>query len=156
MTNEDKIKQSLALIVSMVEKGSSEREIAEEIGIPYSTFKRHKAQNVSLKEQMAHAKDKRTHAVELALHKIAIGYSYYEEIATKVKEEVLAEDGKTILIKERVKVSSVKKHRGPDLAAQKFYLINRKNKDWKDDPNKVKYDSKMVKLKEKEIDNKGW
>jgi hypothetical protein len=92
--------------------------------------------------------------VEKALLNNCLGYKYYEEIATKVKEEVLAEDGKTILIKESVVVKSVKKYKGPELAAQKFWLINRQNKKWREDPNKVENDNKLTRLKEKEINAK--
>ena len=81
------------------------------------------------------------------------GYHYYEEVATKVKEEVEGENG-TVLVKEDVKISLVKKYKGPDIVAQKYWLNNRKKASWKDDPNKVENDRKSLKLKEKEIESK--
>lgn len=68
----------------------------------------------------------------------------------------MAEDGQTILVKEDVKISNVKKYKGPELGAMKFYLVNRNNKEWKDDPNKTKNDKEHLKLKKKEIESKGW
>ena len=72
----------------------------------------------------------------------------------KVKEEVLAEDGTTILVKEHVEVREIEKYKGPDLAAQKYWLNNMKKTKWADDPNKVANDKKLTKLKEKEINSK--
>ena len=59
-------------------------------------------------------------------------------------------------MKEDVKISKVKKYRGPDIAAQKYWLNNRKKAAWKDDPHKVENDRKSLKLREKEAENKGW
>ena len=151
---EDKIKSSLNLIESMVSDGLTDKEIAEKLGISYSSFRRYKAQNSDLKTAIAQGKDKKNQSVEKALYKNAIGYSYYEEVATKVKNEVLAEDGKTILVKEEVKISSVRKYKGPDLAAQKYWLGNRDKAKWQEDPHKVSNDKKLTKIKEKELNSK--
>lgn len=151
---EEVIKDSLSLIESMVEQNATDKEIAEKIGIGYSTFKRYKAQNSELKQIIAQGKDKKNQAVEQALYKCCIGYSYYEEVPTKVKAEVLADDGKTILSQEDVKISKVKKYKGPDLAAQKYWLNNKEKTKWKEDPHGVDNAKKLTKLKEKEVDSK--
>lgn len=151
---EDVIKDSLKLIESMVEEGSTDKEIAEKIGISYSTFKRHKSQNSELKAVMAQCKDKKNEMVEQSLFKCCNGYAYYEEVISKVKYEELAQDGETILNKEDIKISKVKKYRGPDLAAQKYWLNNMKKAKWQEDPNKVINDKKLTKLKEKEVNSK--
>lgn len=152
-TNEERIQDNLTLIESMVSAGSTDKEIAEKLGISYSTFRRYKSQNSALKEAIAQGKNKKNELVEQALFKCCTGYTYYEEVVTKVKEEVLADDGETVLVKEDVKISKVKKYKGPDLAAQKFYLVNRKKAYWMEDPNKVSIDKKNLKLKEKAINN---
>ncbi len=148
------IKDSLSIIESMVERGCTDKEIAQKIGVGYSTFKRYKAEDSNVKAVIAEGKDKKNQAVEQALYKNAIGYEYYEEVVTKVKEEVLADDGTTILAKEDVKISSVKKYKGPDLAAQKYWLNNKDKAKWKEDPHRVDNDKKLTKLKEKEIEAK--
>ena len=147
---EDIIKSSLKLIESMSESGSTDKEIAEKLEISYSTFKRYKASNKDLKDLMAQCKDKKNEAVEKALYNNCIGYTYEEEVPVKVKEEELADNGETVLTKERVIVKKVKKFCKPDLAAQKYYLNNQKRSKWSDDPNKVANDKKLTKLKEKE------
>ncbi|AGK95396.1 hypothetical protein [Clostridium pasteurianum] len=153
-SNEDLIKDNLELIESMVEKGSTDKQIAEKIGIGYSTFRKYKAQNEELKAAMAQGKEKKNQAVEQALYKCCTGYSYYEDVATKVKIETLADDEQTVLTKEEVKISSVKKYKGPDLAAQKYWLNNKEKTKWKEDPHKVDNDKKITKLKEREVNMK--
>lgn len=153
-SNEELIKDNLTLIESMVSDGLTDKEIAEKIGMSYSTFRRYKTQNADLKTAIAQGKDRRNQKVVEALYKCCTGYKYYEEVATKVKEEVLAEDGRTILTKEDVVVKSIKKYRAPDLNAQKYWLNNRDKTQWKEDPYKVENDKKLTKLKEKEVNSK--
>ncbi|MBV7275272.1 hypothetical protein JMF89_00975 [Clostridiaceae bacterium UIB06] len=82
----------------------------------YSTFRRYKTQNSDLKTTIAQGKDRRNQKVVEALFKYCTGYKYYEEVPTKVKEDVL--------------IKSVKKYKGPDLNAQKYTLIKKAN--WAD------------------------
>lgn len=151
---EQMIINSLTLIESMVSEGQTDKEIAEKLGISYSTFRRYKRENTDLKAAIAQGKDKKNDSVVQALYKNCIGYKYYEEVPTKIKKEVLAEDGKTILTQEEVKISSVKKYKGPNLDAQKYWLGNRDKAKWQDDPNKTANDKKLTKLKEKETNIK--
>ena len=58
------------------------------------------------------------------------------------------------MVKEDVKISLVKKHKGPDVVAIRYWLNNRKKAQWKDDPNKVENDKKALKLKEKEVNSR--
>lgn len=150
---EELINQSLDKIESWVESGDTDKDIAEKLGIGYSTYRKYKANSVALKGAIATGKDKANQEVEKSLLKLCKGYKYYEEVATKVKKETRMPDG-SVVIEEDVKISNVKKYKAPELNAQKFWLINRKNKAWKDDPNKVANDSKLTKLKEKEINSK--
>ncbi len=151
---EEIIESHLDQIESWVEGNNTDKEIAQKLGVAYSTYRKYKTTNVALKGRIATAKDKKNQEVEKSLFKKCIGYKYTEEVATKIKEEVLAEDGKTILVKESVVVSEVKKYSGPDLGAQKFYLTNRSSAKWKEDPHKVENDKKLTKIKEKEAEIK--
>ena len=148
------IYDSLALIESMVEQNLTDKEIADKVGVTYSTFKRFKAQNSELKSIIAQGKDKKNQTVEQSLFKCCNGYKYYEEVVTKVKTEVMAADGITVLVSEDVVISNVKKYKGPDLASQKYWLNNKNKAKWKDDPNKVANDIKLTKLKEIEVNAK--
>jgi hypothetical protein len=151
---DEELESQLGLIIGMIKDRCTDKEIIEKLGISASTWKRKKAQNKIIKEAIDELIDARNQQVEEALFKVCTGYSYYEEVVTKVKEEVLADYGQTLLTKEDVKISKVKKYRGPDVVAQKYWLNNKKKAVWKDDPHKVDNDKKLTKLKEKEFDNK--
>ena len=151
---EDLIESHLDEIEQWLEQNNTDKEIANKLGIAYSTFRKYKGISVALKVRYATVKDNKNQEVEKALYKGCIGYSYYEEIVNKVKEEYLAEDGKTILSREVVKVVSIKKYKGPDLNAQKYWLNNKEKTKWKEDPHKVANDKKLTNLKEKEINIK--
>lgn len=153
-SHEDIIESRLTEIESWVEQGDTDKEIADKLGIGYSTFRKYKTKNVALKEVIATGKDKLNDEAEKAVFKKATGYYYYEEVPTKVKEEVLADDGETIISKEKVIVSKVKKYSHPDVNAQKFWLQNKKKASWKNDPHKIDIDKKALKLKEKEVNSK--
>lgn len=152
--HEEVIRENIKAIELWIEQNKTEKEIAKDLGMAYSTFRRYKSQIPELKQAIANGKDAKNQEVEKALYKNAIGYNYYEQVATKVKNEVMAEDGKIILVKESVEINNVKKYKGPDLAAEKYILNNRKKTQWQEDPHKVINDKKMLKLKEKEINAK--
>lgn len=152
-SNKEKIENNLNNIESWIEEGLSEEQIAKKIDVAYSTFRRHKKENEQLKEVILIAKGKKCERVERALYKLCTGYEYQEEVPTKVKEEVKAEDG-SILLKEKVVISKVKKYKGPDIQAIKYYLGNRNGSRWQDEPHKVKLAIKGLEIKEKEVNSK--
>jgi len=152
-SKDEELENQLPLIVSMVKDGYSDKAIVKKLGISASTWKLKKAQNKKIKEALNEILDNRNQEVEESLFKCCNGYSYYEEVVTKVKEEVEGENG-IVLIKEDVKISKVKKYKGPDIVAQKYWLNNRKKVVWKDDPHKVANDKKLTNLKEKEVNAK--
>ena len=150
---EELINNSLDQIELWVESNCTDKEIAEKLGIAYSTFRKYKGSSVALKGRIATAKDKKNDEVEKALFKNCVGYDYEEETPVKIKEEYTDENG-NVLTRERVIVKSLKKHKPADLAAQKYWLNNRKSAKWMEDPNKVANDKKLTKLKEKEVNSK--
>ena len=149
------LENAIDRIKTWVRDDITDKEISEKLGISYSTWKNKKAKNKVIKDAIDEIKDIRNQEVEEALFKNCKGYHYYEEVPTKVKEEVENEKG-TILTVEKVVISKVKKWKAADLAAQKYWLNNRKKAVWKEDPNKVAYNNKIIKLKEKEIEGKEW
>lgn len=151
---EELIESSLDKIECWVESGATDKEVAEKLGISYSTYRKYKSASVALKGRIATAKDKKNQEVEKALFKNCKGYDYYEDVVSKLKVEELAEDGETILTKEVVEINSIKKHSPPNLGAQKYWLNNREKMKWQEDPHKVTNDKKLTKIKEKEADSK--
>mgnify|MGYP005891033441 FL=1 len=147
------IENSITQVISMLKDGCKDKEIIEFLGISRSAWKAKKNNNSKLKQAIDEVKEARNEQVEDALFKCCTGYHYYEDVVTKVKEDILTDDG-TVLVKEDVKISKVKKFAKPDVNAQKYWLNNRKKASWKDDPNKVENDKKALKLREKEIASK--
>lgn len=147
------IEGNLTQVISMLKNGCKDKEIIEFLGISRSAWKAKKNNNTKLKQAIDEVKEQRNEEVEDSLFKCCKGYTYYEEVVTKVKEEVQGDDG-IVLVKEDVKISKVKKYKGPDVGAIKYWLNNRKKALWKDDPNKADNDKKALKLKEKEIESK--
>lgn len=150
---DDELESRLPLIISMLKDGCTDKEIVEKLGIGSTTWKRKKVQNKKIKQAIEEIIDAKNQEVEEALFKCCTGYHYYEEVATKVKEEVEGEKG-NVLVKESVKISKVKKYRGPDVVAQKYWLNNKKKAVWKDDPHKASNDKENIKLKKKELESK--
>lgn len=150
---DEELEVQLPLILSMVKDGCSDKEIVEKLGISPSTWKRKKALNKKIKEALDELLDNKNQEVEESLFKCCTGYSYYEQVVTKVKEEVVGENN-IVITKEDVKISNVKKYKGPDIVAQKYWLNNKKKVVWKDDPYKVANDKKLTNIKEKEFNEK--
>lgn len=152
---DEELESQLPLIITMIKDNCTDKEIIERLGISPSTWKRKKAQNTKIKNAIDEAINYKNAEVEEALFKCCKGYKYTEEVATKVKEEYESENGQ-ILVKEDIKVVTVKKYKGPDVNAQKYWLNNRKKDNWKDDPHKVDVAKKTLKLKEEQVKNGEW
>ena len=150
---DEDVESSLTLIISMLKDNATDKEIAEKLGISLSTWRRKKSQNPKIKAAVDEIVDERNQKVEESLFKCCTGYHYYEDVVTKVKEDILTDSG-IVLVKEDVKISKVKKFAKPDVNAQKYWLNYRKKASWKDDPNKVENDKKALKLREKEMESK--
>lgn len=142
---ESAIESNLDKIEQWMEENCTDKEIAEKLNVAYSTYRKYKTISVALRDRIATVKDKKNQEVEKAVYNNAIGYFYNEEIVTKVKTGEFTEG---------VKISSVKKYKGPDLAAEKYWLNNKNKVKWRDDPNKVDNDKKLTKLREKEVNAK--
>ena len=148
---DEDLESQQTLIISMVKDGFTDKEISKKLGISLSTWRRKKSQNTKIKEIIEEITDEKDRQVEEKLFKNCIGYHYYEEVATKVKEEVKEETENGDVV-----VSNVKKYKGPDLNAQKYWLNNKKKAVWKDDPHKVANDKELTKIKKKQAEQGEW
>lgn len=161
-TAEQKIMKSLKTIEEWALQGMTESEIAELLGVGYSTFRKIKRQNVALLALLKHcAKLKRdtiktqVEQVERSLFERAKGYDYETTENIKVKQTGYDEKGKK-WEKETIETIPKKVHVPADIQAAKFFLINAAKKKWQDNPHKVEIDKKNMKLKEKEVEGKTW
>lgn len=143
------VKDKLILVEGWARNGLTEQEIAKKLGVAYSTFRDYKTKYPALSAVLKKGREVIDFEVESALIKRALGYEYEEEIKELVTDE---ETG----IAEMKVVKIVKKKVAPDVTAQIFWLKNRKPEEWKDNPHKVKIDLELLKLRQKELELKGW
>lgn len=147
------IESNLIQVISMLKDGCKDKEIIEFLGISRSAWKAKKNNNSKLKQVIDEVKEERNKEVEDTLFKCCKGFSYYEEVTTKVKEEYENENG-LVLVREDVKVSKIKKYKVPDVNAIKYWLNNKKKASWKENPSKIDIEKKALKIKEKEVESR--
>lgn len=133
------VRPRLELVEEYARNGLSEKQIAHNLGVSYATFRNYKNKHTELNTVLQRGKEVIDLKVENALLKVALGYSY---------DEVIYENG--------IEVKRITKTVKPDINAQRFWLINRKPELWTSDPNKLKIDKEILKLRQKELELKGW
>ena len=99
--------------------GLTDDDISRQIGINRATLYDWKKKYPNISDSLKRGKEVVDIAVENALFKRAIGYSYEE-----IKDEQSDKDGN--------KRTITKKFIPPDVTAQIFWLKNRKPKEWRD------------------------
>ena len=149
----DILDKNMDSIREWLTQGIIDSKIAEKLGISYASYKIYKSKDLALKDIYDEVKQYKDKEVERSLFKLCTGFTYTEEVATKVKNEIKQPDG-SIEVFEDVKISHVKKYCKPDLNAQKYWLNNRKSDKWKEDKHKVRREKEMLELKKKEIESK--
>lgn len=119
---ETHIEPNLPVIARWVRNGVIDKDIAQNLGVAYSTFRKYASTQPELIEILAVTKEVADANVEAALYKRANGYQYEER-----RQEII--DGE--VIKEIVTTKEVI----PDVTAQIFWLKNRSAKEWHDKQN---------------------
>ena len=118
------LKDNLLKLSAWARDGLSNEQIAKNIGINESTLYNWKKKYIEIDKALKKGKEVADIEVENAMHKAATGYEYQEE---KIYIEEV--DGK---IKKRKEIT--KKYAKPEIAAQIFWLKNRKPDIWSDKP----------------------
>lgn len=95
--------------------GLTDKQIAQNCGVAYSTFREWKKRFPALSAALKRGKEVVDRQVENALLKSALGYHYEEETVTN-------QGG----------VVTTKKYAKPNTTAQIFWLKNRKRNQWRD------------------------
>ena len=117
--NEWITEEGLLKIEGWARDGLTDKQIAENIGVAYSTFRDWIKRFPALSAPLKRGKEVIDRQVENALLKRALGYEYVET----TKE--LTDLGLTV-------TKQVTKQVAPDTTAQIFWLKNRKPKEWRD------------------------
>ena len=113
--------------------GLTDEQIAQNMGIGYSTLQTWKSKYQDIQDTLKKGKEVVDYEVENALLKRALGYM--------VKEEKLTKDGEVVELEREVP---------GDVTAQIFWLKNRKPSTWRDKPETDKADDMSEMLKNTE------
>ena len=143
------VKDKLVLVEGWARNGLTEQQIAKNLGVAYSTFRDYKTKYPALSAVLKKGREVIDFEVEGALIKRSLGYSYVEETKELVEDEMTGSAELKV-------IKTVTKHVAPDVTAQIFWLKNRKPEEWKNDPHKVKIDKEILKLRQQELELKGW
>lgn len=127
----------------------SEEQIAETLGVGYSTFKRYKKDNEPLRASLKSGRKALVIELKSNLIKKAKGFEYTETKEIKEKNPVT---GKL----EVVRVETTKKFAPPDVAANNLLLKNYDKENWANDPQMIELRKKELELKEKSIEANEW
>lgn len=146
--------------------GATERQIAEKLGIGYSTFNGYKANYVEFAELLKKGRRNLVSDLRGALVKKALGFNYTE---TKiVKEHIdISNDMKNVLLANGftqeqieqanlVKTEVTNKYATPDVAALNLALKNYDKDDWANDPQMLDLRKKELELRERQIESNEW
>lgn len=153
-------------ISEWLKNGATERQIAEKLGVAYSTFNDYKVKNPELMELLE--KGRRNLVAELrgTLVKRAMGFDYTEKKTVKEHVELpdhirafLLDNGFTqeqLDTTRLVKTEISQKHALPDVAALNLALKNYDKDNWANDPQNLEIRKKELELKEKRLEDDAW
>lgn len=141
---DEKIRPFLDQIKKWSEQGMTERSMAKQLGVAYSTFNKYKATEKELAEALKAGRETCVEALENAMYRRAIGFQYVEEKVTESEK-----DGK--------KTERITKTALPDVTAA-IYLLKHwgKDKGYTNDPMSLEIKEKELQLKEKIAEQNNW
>ena len=131
---EANVEPRLTEVEGWARNGVSDEDIAHNLGVAYSTFRKYKEANPALSAALARGKEVVDIEVEGALLKRCMGYNARVVKHYKVKNIDYDDNGKKISEHEELKEVYDEVHIPADTTAQMFWLANRKKKDWKYKP----------------------
>ena len=121
----------------------TEEQIAEQLGIAYSTLQKYKNQHDELREILLFGDRKNEQLVYSALLKKALGYDYFEE------NGVLDKDGKVVMVPK-------KRHQPMSEKAADMWLRGHSQTYHTSDAEEIKIRRREMELKEQKEDDAKW
>ena len=118
--------EGLLKIEGWARDGLTDEQIAEKMGIGYSTLQTWKTKYQDIQDSLKKGKEVVDRQVENALLQRALGYEY-----TETTREYIPELGEMHVTKK------VTKQVAPDTTAQIFWLKNRKPQEWRDKQERI-------------------
>ena len=118
-----KIEPNLELIRSLVLQGVSEVKIAKRLGIGYSTWKRHKAENPAFRAVLQGSREETVEALEAVMLQSALGFTKTVKKHYKLKH-VVYDNGKRLSEDEELVEVDEEVYFPPSFHAGRFLLMN--------------------------------
>lgn len=145
---EDKIKSRFKDIEKWLKGGATERQVAEALGIAYSTFNKYKVEEEEFGKLLKEV-DRTEIVLDLrsALLKKALGFSYEEKKRYSKKDD----EGNTYTYVEITEKQSL-----PDVAAINLALKNYDRDNWANDPQMLSLKKQELELKKLRLENEEW
>lgn len=143
---ESKIKPRFAEIEKWIKNGATERQVAHNIGVAYSTFNKYKVDKKEFSELLKNSKQSLVIELRGALVKKALGFKY-----TEIKKYIKHEDGKPITYIEETTKTAL-----PDVAALNLCLKNYDPDNWANDPQALKMKEKELELRREIAEKDEW
>lgn len=155
---ETDVKPYFAQIKEWLENGATERQIAQNLSIGYSTFNRYKGENEELRELIKKSRQSVVTMLRGALVKRAMGFNYQEtkivkeqiDLPDKMKKFLLDNGFENLDQAKLVKTEIANKFALPDVAALNLALKNYDKENWANDPQMLELRKQELELRKKQ------
>lgn len=144
---ETTIKPRFSDIKEWLENGATEKQIADNLGVSYSTFNKYKAENSDFSEFLKNGRKSLVLKLRGALVKKAMGFEYTE---TKKYSKRDPDGNVSQYIEETTKTAL------PDVAALNLCLKNYDPEDWANDPQALRLKEKELELRREIAEKDNW
>lgn len=145
---EEVILPKLEEIKDLLAKGTSEKEIANYLGISYTTWKTHKRKIASFSAVVKESRGKAIEDLEKAMFNSALGFTKKIKKAMKLKE-VVYENGKRLKETERIEFYEEEIYIPPSVACAQFLLKNWAKDKYSNNPAELEVKKKEFELNKK-------
>jgi Response regulator containing a CheY-like receiver domain and an HTH DNA-binding domain len=135
-------------IKKLLAKGTSEKEIANYLGISYTTWKTHKRNIPSFSTVVKDSRRKAIDDLENAMFTSALGFTKKIKKAMKLKE-VVYENGKRLKEIERIEFYEEEVYIPPSVACMQFLLKNWAKERYSNNPAELEVKKKEFELNKK-------
>ena len=157
-SNEKKIYENMESLEEWAFAGLSQKEMAEMLGMAYSTFRELRKKIPALSALLKNSADflkaeqkKEVEKVEVSLLNRCLGYNADIKKHMKVKKpmqgangEVLTDANGKVITEEVLEEVTEQQHVPADVGAIKFYLLNKAKDKWKENPDRLELEKKRV------------
>lgn len=157
-SNEKKIYENMESLEEWAFAGLSQKEMAEMLGMAYSTFRELRKKIPALSALLKNSADflkaeqkKEVEKVEVSLLNRCLGYNADIKKHLKVKKPMQGADGKVltdangkVITEEVLEEVTEQQHVPADVGAIKFYLLNKAKDKWKENPDRLELEKKRV------------